>query len=545
MQSVKLLNMETEESVWLNIPSSYQAFQDVLERLGEPEMAQIVSAEVREPVLEKHLKGKMLILGNGVNELEFLDMRMEGLTAQEKEIFFAALEIEEPQTMMEIVNLSCNLDKFAVYPGAVDEEALGNYIREHRKDVQAEYMETQAEEIGRHYTREHFGYFSESGYIFRTGKALQAVYDGKYCPDPAYDSGSVFMVNVLREKGMKGRRRTFSLALPASDEKLAVAASKLGIVDAGKCVPSSIHASDWSLTSHLPLDHDIQGLNNYAKLLGNQRLIGEADQMEKLYAALEAELPIDMDGVAEIAKNLERYRLLPKEVSEPAVYARYVLKDWMPQVDERLDDFIDFEGYGKYRMREDGVIQTEYGMIARMDRPLSQLPKEMSSFKLFSPLKAELYPFDGWGGTSDHAMELDSCDLEEHEQTIRDMVEKECRELRETSGLAAYLDNNLLKRKVASMIPTVESWRNELWGVLEVKAHGELTDGEQKALMKEWSGQASDGWGEGFEQRPIRTKEGELYVSFWHSGNDFFIKTEEELKTPMGQSFAMKMGGMG
>lgn len=76
MQSVKLLNMETEESVWLNIPSSYQAFQDVLERLGEPEMAQIVSAEVREPVLEKHLKGKMLILGNGVNELEFLDMRM-------------------------------------------------------------------------------------------------------------------------------------------------------------------------------------------------------------------------------------------------------------------------------------------------------------------------------------------------------------------------------------------------------------------------------------------------------------------------------------
>lgn len=55
MQSVKLRNVETGESAWLNIPSSYQAVKDVLERLGEPETAQIVSAEMEEPALEKHL----------------------------------------------------------------------------------------------------------------------------------------------------------------------------------------------------------------------------------------------------------------------------------------------------------------------------------------------------------------------------------------------------------------------------------------------------------------------------------------------------------
>lgn len=512
MQSIKLRNMETEESVWLNLPSSYQTIREVFAGLGEPEMVQIVGAEVREPILEKHLKGKMLILGNGVNELEFLDLRLEGLTAQEKEIFLAALEIEKPHSVMEIVNLSCNLDKFAVYPGAVDEEALGNYILEHRKDVQAEYTAVQAEEIGRHYAGEHSGYFSESGYIFRTGKALQAVYDGKHCPYPAYDSEAVFMVTLPRERG-KGRRGMLSLALPASEEKLEAAAGNLGIADVGKCVPSSLQASDWSLTSHLPMSYDIRGLNGYARCLKDTGILESEEKQALLFAALEAELPEDMDGAAEIAKNLGRYRLLPKEVSEPAVYARYVLKDWMPQVDERLDDFIDFEGYGKYRMREDGVVQTEYGMIERMDCPLSQLPEELSGFKLFSPLKAELYPFDGWGGTSDHATELYSCDLGMYEDAIRKMAKKECRDLKEDCGLAEYLRNSLLKRKVASMMPTVESWKDELWGVLEVKVHGELTDGELKKLAEEWSGQASDGWGEGFEQRPIRTEDGEMYVS--------------------------------
>lgn len=80
--------------------------------------------------------------------------------------------------------------------------------------------------------------------------------------------------------------------------------------------------------------------------------------------------------------------------------------------------------------------------------------------------------------------------------------------------------------------------------MLEVKSYGELSDGERKELIREWSEQCCDGWGEGVKQHPIHTKDGELYVSFWHSGSNYFIKEEEELKGERGQDYERQMGGI-
>ena len=91
------------------------------------------------------------------------------------------------------------------------------------------------------------------------------------------------------------------------------------------------------------------------------------------------------------------------------------------------------------------------------------------------------------------------------------------------------------------MNPTVEEWDGRLWGVLEVQTRGELTEGELRELTEEWSGQCSDGWGEGFEQREIKIDQGELNVSFWHSGGDFVIQPEAELKSQPEQRPGMTM----
>ena len=110
-------------------------------------------------------------------------------------------------------------------------------------------------------------------------------------------------------------------------------------------------------------------------------------------------------------------------------------------------------------------------------------------------------------------------------------------------GLAVYLDDPKLEEKIYSMKPTVEVWRGELWGVLEVESHNQLSEREIEAVKEYWEGQESDGWGEGFEQRGIKIPEGELYVSFWNSGDEFFLTTEEGLKGEE-QEPAVQKGGI-
>ena len=110
-------------------------------------------------------------------------------------------------------------------------------------------------------------------------------------------------------------------------------------------------------------------------------------------------------------------------------------------------------------------------------------------------------------------------------------------------GLMVYFDDSpSISEKVFSMIPSVREVDGKLMGVFECQVSGKLTSNELEELRDYATGQSSDGWGEGLEQRAIKTADyGEIYVSFWKSDDSWSLKTEEEMNFNQLQSFEMRM----
>ena len=168
------------------------------------------------------------------------------------------------------------------------------------------------------------------------------------------------------------------------------------------------------------------------------------------------------------------------------------------------------------------------------------MKNELQTMRFLSPLFPHIYRKNEWGDYENEPEDLDASEILEYEDAILDRIEKEKLPDEGERGLAVYLDDNL-SRKVHSINPSVEEWNGELWGVTEVQTHGTLSPSELAELTDWISGQFSDGWGEGLEQREIKLDDGELYVSFWDSSDCFFIKPEDELKDNQSFGFGMTM----
>lgn len=171
------------------------------------------------------------------------------------------------------------------------------------------------------------------------------------------------------------------------------------------------------------------------------------------------------------------------------------------------------------------------------------MKNELQPLRLFSPLFPHIYRKNEWGNLDDCREDLTAGEVLEYEDEILALIEKEKLPSEGERGLAVYLDNDL-SRKVYSINPSVEEWNGELWGVTEMQTHGTLSPSELAELTEWLSGQFSDGWGEGLEQREIKVEDGELYLSFWDSSDRFFIKPEDELKGSQSFGYGMTMGGM-
>ena len=471
-------------------------------------------------------------------ELGFLESRLRHMTRKEQDVFSVALRLEEPGTLKEIINLSYNLDSYDLLedisdPGRVAAELLR---RGKQLEIPEElYPMLDVERIRDSYFADHKGDYCPSGLVLkREDGVFMEVYQDTF-PDPGYDKNSLFLLHLRRSS--RNGMVNFSLAVPAEEERMELAKKEMGIQEFSECQWNQYGGPLDELRDYLPVGSKIEKLNYLAWVLKKQVLDGTEQTIEKLKAVLTAECPRDLNEAAVVVSDLSRYEI-QTDFEKPENYARWrIQNDDALHISKFFEAYLDWNALGRALMKRDAVRWSEQGTVLCDVWYCKELSDECSITRLFSPLQAELVDEDEYSST------LSSVGLIAYEDHIRKAIAEDY-VLTTEKGLGDYLDNQLLKRRIISMRPTVERYQYNLWGVLEIKSHGELNPEELEVLKREWAGQAYDGWGVGFSQDGIACESDcELYVYFGHS--KFSVQTEQELKGIVQAQELTGMEGMG
>ncbi len=158
----------------------------------------------------------------------------------------------------------------------------------------------------------------------------------------------------------------------------------------------------------------------------------------------------------------------------------------------------------------------------------SVLPPELQTLKLFMPLTADYFERDEWGDMPEEGEFMDGRDLCAYKDSIlASLLKERAPEEAERGMMLYYREEDGVNDKVKSYVFTVEERDRQLWGVAECRVQGQLTPEELERLKETVAGQASDGLGEGWEQRPIQIGDGKLYVHLWQDSG-WSIMTERE-----------------
>ncbi len=187
---------------------------------------------------------------------------------------------------------------------------------------------------------------------------------------------------------------------------------------------------------------------------------------------------------------------------------------------------------------EQNILYDQYDTAEEMTEDIRSLTDNAATVKetFYFPLTGTMYDAE-----DDDNYDVDNRTLVANEDEISAAIEQYITS--EDYNMAYYYDE-IGKEKLLFADWGLAYIGGTLHGKVDVGLTEAMTN-QEKSELKEWiSGQNSDGAGEGFEQKDIETDDGTLNVSFWHSGDGYFIYDQAEMDEYINQQSNMQMGVM-
>ena len=524
------------QTVDITLPATDMDMQYCMKCIGIEDIVPVccISEVWDEPSYFGFLKGQTV----SMDELNFLARRLDGMTEYEKRVVGVYSSETGIREMKQLINLTYSLQGLSLLTDLTDGNRVGLrlYLDRHLaiSEEEKSKMDFNAYAEGK-------CKFLPHGILVDQGFQMEEVYNGKTFPE--YIDRPDETVAVLSLENEAGDKEYLYLptdisAMDKVKKRLNIAAFAEGIVNGIENIrlPESILPSPEDMC--MSLQGDVQKLTLFNEMCQTVSCFDEA-KMDRLAMAAGFVGTSEFTDITYIAKHLDEFEIHP-QIHTDKEYGEFLVKEaGMFEVDELLLPHIDYAGVARDKrqatMADSGFIPEGFVGTQRAIHEYQEYQGEFAdllekngipceTFCLYSSLAGMMYQ-DG-----EEQETLYRSELADYEEQIQKAILKERHVEEEPRGLMHYFDGNRqVAAKVISAFPKVQNIRGELFGVLECSICQPLTQNEIYELKNFWDGQMSDGWGEGFEQRPIYTQEGELYVSFWTQERHWGVMTEEEL----------------
>lgn len=529
------------QTVDITLPATDMDMQYCMKCIGIEDIVPVccISEVWDEPSYFGFLKGQTI----SMDELNFFARRLDGMTEYEKRVVGVYSSETGIREVKQLINLTYSLQGLSLLTDLTDGNRVGLrlYLDRHLAISEEEKSRIDFNAYAQKIFSEGKCKFLPHGILVDQGFQMEEVYNGKTFPE--YIDRPDETVAVLPLENEAGDKEYLYLptdisAMDKVKKRLNIAAFAEGIVNGIENIrlPESILPSPEDTCMFL--QGDIQKLTLFNEMCQTVSRFDET-KMDRLAMAAGFVGTGEFTDITYIAKHLDEFEIHP-QIHTDKEYGEFLVKEaGMFEIDELLLPHIDYAGVARDKrqatMADSGFIPEGFVGTQReiheyqeyqgeFADPLEKSGIPCETFCLYSSLAGMMYP----GGEEQET--LYRSELADYEEQIQKAILKAKHVEAEPRGLMHYFDGNRqVAAKVISAFPRVQNIRGELFGVLECSICQPLTQSEIYELKNSWDGQMSDGWGEGFEQRPIYTREGELYVSFCADKRYWGIMTEEEL----------------
>lgn len=547
--------IKTEQgSTYLELPCREERIAEFCKAVGIPNTS---ATEVAVEGVYPSDRANILLKDKTFNldKLNYLAKRLDSFDGNEMTTFYAVAYGEKLDNIDSLINLTFNTHCASVVRDFSDLDAIGKdmYLTEQGGVTMEDLDRLNGENYFKKVLADNPNpLVTPYGIIYKNKNEFEQVYDGTHFPEYYWEEnmGTV----TLSKDGFAEY-----LYLPYVETELTKALERLGAADVSECevtMDSSLLNDEMNnILKALPKNSQ-EKLNSINHITERITEMGtkEMPYLNNLTGDLQPQTIKDLDAILDSAYEFEMF----DGIYNAEDYGRYMIcESGHFEYDENLEEYIDFERYGSQKIKCENGAFTSAGYIVYhgynqdLSEMLSEIGIEIPSqqtqaLKFYMPLHTTTYQEEnmyGYMEQLDEEIELTPYDIAKFEDEILEAIQENALPEESERGLMKYYgDNDSVNAKVKRYDFLVEVVGDELMGVVTAELNAPLDERELGTLKETISGQASDGWGEGFEQREIKCGGRDVYVGFWQSKN-WNLQTAEELGISQPKQ-ELTMGGM-